>query len=123
MGRDSFSNSHEQVNLVNSVLQLSPTVHRHGKGRQLISILRRTEILSTLLSVLAALVSVDYTRPAGAADQLSAWRAALVDHLVVLSRVVAAVHSLVRADLSLAQGLTPEQQVGIFLVYFIASPC
>lgn len=97
--------------MVDSVLQLSPATHRHTKGRQLVSILRRAEILPALLGLLSALVSRDFSGLAGVADPSSASRTALVDQLVVLNRVVEATHSLVCADLSLAQGLSQEQQV------------
>lgn len=101
--------------VVDSVLQLSPAVHRHSKGRQLVSILRRAEGLPALLGLLTALVSSSHAQQKheqGSVVALSgAHKTALVDQLVVLSRVVAAAHSLVRADLSLAQGLLPEQQV------------
>jgi hypothetical protein len=41
--------------VVDSVLQLSPTAHRHCKGRQLVSILRRAEVLQGLLGAMAEL--------------------------------------------------------------------
>lgn len=48
------------VGVVESILQLSPASHRHSKGRQLVSILRRADSLLALLETLAIATSRDY---------------------------------------------------------------
>jgi hypothetical protein len=53
--------------VVDTVLQLSPTVHRHSKGRQLVSILRRSEINTILLGYCALVTGFDVFNPSAGA--------------------------------------------------------
>lgn len=101
--------------MIESVLQLSPPTHRHSKGRQLVSLLRRAEVLPAVLGLLRARLDCDvYRLPtavvASTAEFTQASKTVLVDSLLSLSRLVEVAHSLVRADRSLGQGLSTEVQ-------------
>jgi hypothetical protein len=51
------------LTVVDIVLQFSPTAHRHSKGRQLVSILRRSDINSILLGYCALVTGFDVFNP------------------------------------------------------------
>lgn len=115
--------------VVESVPQLSPATHRHSKGRQLVSLLRRAEVLPAVLGLLRALLSCDVfhlstAEVASTTESAQASKAVLVDSLLVLCRMIDVAHSLVRADRSLGQVLSAEQQgqwvesVGALLAHF-----
>ena len=115
--------------VVESVPQLSPATHRHSKGRQLVSLLRRAEVLPAVLGLLRALLSCDVfhlstAEVASTTESAQASKAVLVDSLLILGRLIDVAHSLVRADRSLGQGLSAEQQgqwvesIGALLAHF-----
>lgn len=52
--------------VVHSIVQLSPAAHRHAKGRQLVSVLRRADCLLVLVETLAIVASRDYYSPSNA---------------------------------------------------------
>ena len=114
--------------MVESVPQLSPASHRHSKGRQLVSLLRRAEVLPAVLGLLRALscdvFHLSTAEVASTTESAQASKAVLVDSLLVLGRLMDVAHSLVRADRSLGQGLSAEQQgqwvenIGTLLAHF-----
>jgi hypothetical protein len=61
-GRHSGPDS-RALTVVDTVLQLSPTAHRHSKGRQLVSILRRSDTSSMLLGYCALVTEFDVFNP------------------------------------------------------------
>lgn len=130
---DSGSSSSEHLTVVDTVQQLSPAHHRHSKGRQLVSILRRAEIAALLLGLCSIVTGCDYYAPGSVAQRSAAkvydsilhllvrfysvslccGQTAYVDHLALLCGLVGALNDISTADLSLAQSMsTPEQQVG-----------
>ncbi len=125
-----------QQSIVRSVVQLSPLQHTHPKGRQLVSLLRRSEVVATLVSLLYCLVlefEHDNAQPAvntaatkaTASGHKKARRTAESKHhavknvalsagqLKVFAVLVEALHSIATADISLVQQLNKEQQVPI----------
>ena len=97
-GHSSVADDHTMI-LLESVLQLSPPVHRHTKGRQMVSLLRRAEVQLALLELAAAVVR-------SASSTGEGKKAALQ----VLCSVCCALCSLAGADLSIAQGFTSAEQ-------------
>jgi hypothetical protein len=57
----------QALTVVDTVLQLSPAAHRHSKGRQLVSILRRSDINNILLGYCALMAGFDVFNPSAGA--------------------------------------------------------
>ena len=65
--------------IVDSVLQLSPSAHRHSKGRQIVSMTRRAEVMPVLLDLTAIIASYDYYCPSVGNSDVAKVRPALTN--------------------------------------------